>query len=81
MQPRESDLIELNEIELIAIPNQIRLRMARVELATNNRRSDLELELVLARLENERRRRQLLERQLENEQTLHRLYRKQLDKL
>lgn len=55
--------------------------MARVELATNRRRAELDLELSLVRLENERRRRQLLERQLENEQLLHRLYRKKLDKL
>jgi hypothetical protein len=55
--------------------------MARVELATSRRKADFELELIWTQLENERRRRQLLERQLENEQTLHRLYRKKIDKI
>lgn len=54
--------------------------MARLELIANRRRAQLELELAMAKLENERRKKQLLERQLENEQLTHRIYRKKIDK-
>lgn len=54
--------------------------MARLELMSNRRRAELELELAQLKLENERRTKQLLERQLENEQVKHRLYRKKIDK-
>lgn len=54
--------------------------MARLELLANRRKAQLELELAVAKLENERRKKQLLERQLENEQLTHRYYRKKIDK-
>ena len=54
--------------------------MARLELIANRRKAQLELELAVAKLENERRKKQLLERQLENEQLTHRYYRKKIDK-
>jgi len=57
-----------------------RLRMARLELIANRRRAQLELELAMAKIENERRKKQLLERQLENEQLTHRIYRKKIEK-